>query len=1431
MDACVGKIVELLADGVVNYVKRHGAYVIRYKNKVQLLEQENKQLGEIKDRIQRKVDRAENNGKVIEIQVSSWLKEAENMEGAIANFLQQENRESFKCFKGCICPNLMWRHKTGKEADTRKSDVSKLISGGDELEKSPVARDAPFESDLKFYSSQYYTTFQSRASVVEEIKNALKDYGVDMIGVHGPGGAGKTTMVKEVAKDAEKLGIFHKIAIAVVSKDPNTSKLQEDIATQLNLEYKGKSELERADGLRKALLNGKRKILVILDDLWQFLDLTAIGIPTSALGVRGCKILLTSRNIEVFHMMEVRLCFSIGYLEEEETWELFTKVTGEFGVDGSIARKVSERCGGLPIAIVAVGAALRGQKEFVWNNALHQLEKCPLEHIEGIHPKDYTPLRWSYDFLKEKDAKSCFLLCCLFPEDAEISIDDLVKYSFALGFLREVDTLKVARDRVKAMVNMLKSSCLLLNGEEENFVKMHDVIRDLAISITKEKQTEHGGGHDWPGQQRFMVNHDIRKWPKNDAWKHHTAISLRINDDNFPFPCDVLNCPLVHTLVLESGKSSLKIPNNFFQSMKEAKVLDLKDILLDLRSSILELDYLRMLRLNNCQLLGDMSTIQNLKNRIEILSFKESTIEELPQEIRELTHLRSLNLMEWNSLKLIPKGVISNLINLEELYVTEDFKGWDTTIYGGGMSNASIAELKSLTQLTVLYVSISAESSKIMVQECPDLFKKLINFNIFISIAYPFHDQSRNVLKIEDIHHIDDKFHLLMDKVDVLKLSKIQDLRYLFGKPQLQFTPSGGRSFSKLTYLGIVGCNSLKYLFSPSCAKALKLQKLKVSNCSKIEQIIGVGDYYHEEEGVIDEAIIFSRLKILTLRSLSQFRSFCPKMEKTTIERDPSNWTTTAESIFNEKVSFPVLEELKIDELLLKDIWSKQTIQFPKGSNKVSFSQLKNVNVTQCHNLVNVFPSNMLPRLQNLERLRVRDCSSLTLLIEDLNLNIQSLTVKFKFIDVFPKLRDLELWYLPKLMKIWLNDEDYCSYDNSVHLCLKTISIMSCGSLRYAFSAFVARHLALVQHLSIKACPGMEVIVSEAKGEGEIDDGTIAFKELKELWLKDLPNLRSFYEFKFEAPHLFNYQDACPNVKTLYLGDFKSIGEIQVWDLATIQEHLHNVSLIRCQVSTKVFSHHMKRSYRMIHLQNCRGFKHVIDLVGTISVGEEHFIDVKRLKLYDLPELVSLWNNNFHEIGAIRNLKYIHIKNCPQMKNLLTDSMPTTLQHLETLAVQSCEMMEEIIVIEENNINIIGEEKATWIEFSKLESLILIDLPNLKSFCNDERGSFNFSSLRGVRVENCPKMKTFVFGQICLPSRMMQVLEGDNENVEITNLNAYFGVRNEDSNHMSKIIHWGNNFGYFELCNPEYFFDDEEIVNLYSYEREQERKREYYRDD
>ena len=224
------------------------------------------------------------------------------------------------------------------------------------------------------------------------------------------------------------------------------------------------------------------------------------------------------------------------------------------------------------------------------------------------------------------------------------------------------------------------------------------------------------------------------------------------------------------------------------------------------------------------------------------------------------------------------------------------------------------------------------------------------------------------------------------------------------------------------------------------------------------------------------------------------------------------------------QVLFPVLTVLTIEGLSVEYIWNKQTIQSLEISNKVYFSQLKTFCHRNCDTLVNVFPSNMLPVLQNLEMLEVRNCPSLILLAEDFNPNIQNPTIKSKFNDVFPKLKHLVLVNLPKLMKTWLSDEDYYSCDNFVNLYLKRISIRGCGSLRHAFSAFVARHLVRIQYLYIESCLGMEVIVSEVRREGKIDDGTIKFNELEKLWLVDLPNLRSFYESKSEAPCLFNYQ-------------------------------------------------------------------------------------------------------------------------------------------------------------------------------------------------------------------------------------------------------------------------------------------------------------------
>lgn len=71
-----------------------------------------------------------------------------------------------------------------------------------------------------------------------------------------------------------------------------------------------------------------------------------------------------------------------------------------------------------------------------------------------------------------------------------------------------------------------------------------------------------------------------------------------------------------------------------------------------------------------------MAMVEKMK-KLEILSFKNSIIEELPKEIGELTQLKVLNLDNCSKLRAIPPNVISNLSRLEELHIGNSFAQWE----------------------------------------------------------------------------------------------------------------------------------------------------------------------------------------------------------------------------------------------------------------------------------------------------------------------------------------------------------------------------------------------------------------------------------------------------------------------------------------------------------------------------------------------------------------------------------------------------------------------------------------------------------------------------------------------------------------------------------------------------------------------------------
>ncbi|KAK0590333.1 hypothetical protein LWI29_025506 [Acer saccharum] len=126
---------------------------------------------------------------------------------------------------------------------------------------------------------------------------------------------------------------------------------------------------------------------------------------------------------------------------------------------------------------------------------------------------------------------------------------------------------------------------------------------------------------------------------------------------------------------------------------------------------------------------------------------------------------------------------------------------------------------------------------------------------------------------------------------------------------------------------------------------------------------------------------------------------------------------------------------------------------------------------------------------------------------------------------------------------------------------------------------------------------------------------------------------------------------------------------------------------------------------------------------------------------------------------SLGKLRFILTKSCTQLKSLFTPSIIESLVQLRTLKVQSCTTMKEVITDEEGGL---GAAKKKRIVFPNLYEIHLEKLDSLICFCPGMYTTLEFPVLEILRIDECPKMKMFGYGDQITP-KLKKVLQGTKE--------------------------------------------------------------------
>ncbi|KAG4937599.1 hypothetical protein JHK85_052518 [Glycine max] len=735
-------------------------------------------------------------------------------------------------------------------SDKLKDLKKRVIDVKNSLHQSGSTNELPKPSELhaKFIYLLIEKLWELRDENVKKMWDLLEDEEVFIIGIDGMGGVGKTFMATHFKNEIKRKGTFKDVFWVTVSHDFTIFKLQHHIAETMQVKLYG-DEMTRATILTSEL-EKREKTLLILDDVWEYIDLQKVGIP---LKVNGIKLIITTRLKHVWLQMDCLPNNTITIFPfdelEEEAWELFLLKLGHRGTPArlpphvlEIARSVVMKCDGLPLGISVMARTMKGKNEIHWwRHALNKLDR--LEMGEEV----LSVLKRSYDNLIEKDIQKCFLQSALFPN--HIFKEEWVMMLVESGLLDGKRSLEETFDEGRVIMDKLINHSLLLGCL---MLRMNGLVRKMACHILNDNHT-----------YLIKCNEKLRKMPQMREWTADLeAVSLAGNEIEEIAEGTSPNCPRLSTFIL-SRNSISHIPKCFFRRMNALTQLDLSFNLrlTSLPKSLSKLRSLTSLVLRQCSKLKDIPPLGDLQalSRLDISGC--DSLLRVPEGLQNLKKLQCLNLSRDLYLSLLPGCALPGLSNMQYL----DLRG---------SSGIKVEDVKGMTMLECFAVSfLDQDYYNRYVQEIQDTgYGPQIYFIYFgkfddYTLGFP-----------------ENPIYLCLEfKRRRVCFGDCDELPYLLPRDLTELLVSGNDQWEclcaplssngplSLKDINIKHCTKLKSLFCVSCSLCTNIQNLK---SLKLDNLGSLSVLCKEDVAGLTQSLsrsgVFSHLKELSIEKCHQ---------------------------------------------------------------------------------------------------------------------------------------------------------------------------------------------------------------------------------------------------------------------------------------------------------------------------------------------------------------------------------------------------------------------------------------------------------------------------------------------------------------------------------------------------------------------------------